>query len=82
MVIVYNANYNLLLGCEWIHGIGVVPSTLHQRICIWRQDGIVENIEADQSYYMVETNKVRKKHSDINLAKIFPCYVAEEVYTP
>ncbi|MCI36892.1 hypothetical protein A2U01_0058116, partial [Trifolium medium] len=25
------ANYNLLLGREWIHGIGAVPSTLHQR---------------------------------------------------
>lgn len=29
MVITYNANYNLLLGSEWIHGVGAVPSTLH-----------------------------------------------------
>lgn len=34
MVIKSNANYNLLLGCEWIHEIGVVPSTLHQRVAI------------------------------------------------
>ena len=47
MVINYKANFNLLLGREWIHGIGAVPSTLHQRISIWRQDGVVENIEAD-----------------------------------
>nr|KYP33742.1 hypothetical protein KK1_045381 [Cajanus cajan] len=26
------ANFNVLLGHEWIHGIGVVPSTVHQRI--------------------------------------------------
>lgn len=29
MVIVSNANYNMLLRREWIHGIGPVPSTLH-----------------------------------------------------
>nr|KYP53646.1 hypothetical protein KK1_024541 [Cajanus cajan] len=26
------ANFNVLLGREWIHGVGVVPSTLHQKI--------------------------------------------------
>lgn len=35
MVIASKANYNLLLGREWIHGIGAVPSSLHQRISIW-----------------------------------------------
>ena len=34
MVIKSNANYNLLLGREWIHEIGVVPSTLHQWVAI------------------------------------------------
>ena len=29
MVINSKANFNLLLGREWIHGIGEVPSTLH-----------------------------------------------------
>lgn len=29
MVITSNAKYNLLLGCEWIHGIGVVHSMMH-----------------------------------------------------
>lgn len=32
VVISYKENYNLLLGREWIHGMGVVPSTLHQRV--------------------------------------------------
>lgn len=31
---------------------------------------------------MFIVNKVGKKHFDRNLAKIPPCYVAEEVYTP
>lgn len=34
MVISLGENYNLVLGREWIHGIRVVPSTLHQRISI------------------------------------------------
>ena len=43
MMIPAKENYNLLLGREWIHGIGAVPSTMHQRLSIWREDGIVEN---------------------------------------
>ncbi|PNX81972.1 hypothetical protein L195_g037997, partial [Trifolium pratense] len=31
LVVPSKANYNLLLGREWIHGVGVVPSTLHRR---------------------------------------------------
>lgn len=34
MVITFNTNYNLLLGCEWIHMIGVVPSMMHQRVVV------------------------------------------------
>ena len=52
---------------------GAVPSPMHQRISIWREDGIVENIEADQSYYMEEVNHVDKRHFDKNLANIAPC---------
>ena len=51
MVVQSKANFNVLLGREWILGVGAVPSTLHQRIAIWREDGLVENIEADQSYF-------------------------------
>ncbi|XP_050916447.1 uncharacterized protein LOC127131576 [Lathyrus oleraceus] len=34
MFIVSKANYNLILGREWIHDIGAVPSLLHRRISI------------------------------------------------
>ena len=47
MIMETKANYNLLLGREWIHGIGVLPSSIHQRIIIWRPDGILENIDVD-----------------------------------
>ena len=56
MVIAAKANYNLLIGREWIHDIGVVPSSMHQRVSIWREDGIMENIEADQSYFLDKVN--------------------------
>lgn len=47
MVISSKENYNLLLGRELIHGVGAVPSTLHQKNSTWRLDGIMENVEAD-----------------------------------
>ncbi|XP_050918369.1 uncharacterized protein LOC127135773 [Lathyrus oleraceus] len=47
IVITSRANYNLLLSREWIHEIGAVPSSLYQRISIWRDDDIVKNIEVN-----------------------------------
>jgi hypothetical protein len=73
LVIASKANYNLLLGREWIHGVGAVPSTLHQRVSIWKQDGVVENIEADQSYFRAETHNITKSSFDKKLANIAPC---------
>lgn len=34
MIVETKTNYNLLLGREWIHGVGVVPSFMHQRFTI------------------------------------------------
>ena len=45
---------------------------MHQRVTIWRPYGIVENIEVDQSYYMVEVNNVGRISFDKNLAHIGP----------
>jgi len=73
MVVPSKANFNVLLGREWIHGVGAVPLTLHQRLAIWREDGLVENIEADQSYFFVEVNNITKKNFDKQLATIPPC---------
>lgn len=81
MVINSIENFNLLLGWEWIHGIGVVPSTLNQRLIIWRKDGIVENIEADQSYYRIDEAKGAKKSFDQDLEKIAPCDDESVSYT-
>jgi len=73
MVVPSKANFNVLLGREWIHGVGAVPSTLHQKIAIWRGHGLVENIEADQSYFLAERNNITKNNFDKHLTNILPC---------
>jgi len=73
IVVPSKANFNFLLGREWIHGVGAVPSTLHQRIAIWREDGLVETIEADQSYFLAKMNNITKNNFDKQLASISPC---------
>lgn len=71
MVIDSKTNFSLLLGQEWIHGIGAVPSMVHLRLRIWRKDAVVENIEADQSYYRVD-DRGSKRSFDQHLANIAP----------
>lgn len=80
LVVSSKANYNLLLGREWIHGVGVVPSTMHQRLTLWKEDGVLENIEADQSYFLAEVDTITKKTFDKQLAKIAPCSASELGY--
>lgn len=80
MVIYSKANFNLLLGREWIHGIGVVPSKIHLRIIIWRKDDIVENIEVNQSYYRVNY-RCSKRSFDQYLENIASCDDESGSYT-
>jgi len=53
--------------------VGAVPSMMHQRLSIWREDGLLENIEADQSYFLAKVNIITKKNFDKQLASIPPC---------
>lgn len=77
MVILSKASYNPLLDREWIHVTGEVPLSLHQRIVIWRNDKIIDNVEVDQGYYIAEVN-----HVDKNLKNIAPCTYAGFAYMP
>ncbi|KAI5388210.1 hypothetical protein KIW84_074053 [Lathyrus oleraceus] len=72
MIMETKATYNLLLGRELIHGFGAIPSSIHQRIMIWRPYGIVENIKADQGYFKTPINHVDKLQFDKHLATIAP----------
>lgn len=82
MIMETKANYNLLLGREWIHGVRVVPSSMHQRIIIWHPDDIVENIESDQGYFKTHINHVDMRQFDKHLAIIAPCDPASFAFTP
>ncbi|MCI84359.1 hypothetical protein A2U01_0105637, partial [Trifolium medium] len=55
---------------------------MHQRLTIWREDCLVENIEADQSAYVAETNTVTVKNFDKNLAIISPCGEQDAAFDP
>ncbi|CAJ2653510.1 unnamed protein product [Trifolium pratense] len=74
--------YVMQNGREWIHGVGAVPSTMHQRLIIWREDGLVENVEADQSAYVSETGTVTLQNFDKNLASIAPCGEQDAAFDP
>lgn len=82
MIMETKANYNLLLGREWIHGFGDVPSSMHQRIIIWHLDGIMENIEADQGYFKNPINHVNRRQFDKHLANIALCDPTNFAFTP
>ncbi|KEH16224.1 hypothetical protein MTR_0273s0050 [Medicago truncatula] len=60
MVVPLKENFNLLIGREWIHRIGVVPSSMHQKVVIWRDDGSIESIEAYQSYFLAEVDNITR----------------------
>lgn len=82
MIVETKTNYNLLLGREWIHGVRVMPSFMHQRIIIWLPDVIMENIEAYQGYFKTPINHAYRRQFDKHLANIAPCDPANFAFTP
>lgn len=82
MIMETKANYNLLLGRKWIHGVGVVPFSMHQRIIIWCLDGIVENIEVYQGYFKTPINHIDRRQFDKHLANITLCDPTNFAFTP
>src|ERR1044072_2736704 len=67
VVVSSKANYNMLLGREWIHGVGAVPSTLHHVLSIWREYRVVKNIEADQSYFLAEVAQINRANFETRM---------------
>ncbi|MDV3201238.1 MAG: hypothetical protein Q8877_03585 [Sweet potato little leaf phytoplasma] len=49
VVVPTKASYNLLLGRDWIHALGAIPSTANQKLVIWNNLNKVEVVEADDS---------------------------------
>ena len=44
-----------------------------QRLSLWREDGLLVNVEADRSYFIAEVNNITKKNFNKQLENIAPC---------
>ncbi|XP_072087277.1 uncharacterized protein [Arachis hypogaea] len=64
-------SYNALLGQDWIHGVGAVPSTVHQSILLWTDEGKIEVIKVDSSLYVEQMHVDFKVYND----KLKPLHV-------
>ena len=47
---------------------------------LWKENGLLENIEADQSYFVAEVANITKKTFDKKLARIWPCPISAVGY--
>lgn len=58
VVVPSKANFKLLLGIEWIHVVGVVPSTLHQKMFVWNDLNVFQVIEVDPTTFNTPDAKI------------------------
>ena len=47
VVTLSKSSYNLFLSQDWIHGVGAIPSTIHQKLILWIAKGELEVFKAD-----------------------------------
>lgn len=47
MVVPLKANYNALLGRNWMHEVEEILSTLHQKLILWNKEGKTKEIITD-----------------------------------
>ncbi|KAL1308632.1 hypothetical protein AAHE18_17G120900 [Arachis hypogaea] len=59
VVVPSKASYNALLGRDWIHGVGAVPSTVHQSVLLWTKEGKPEIVKADSNLYVEQMHDFR-----------------------
>ncbi|RYR34530.1 hypothetical protein Ahy_A10g049475 [Arachis hypogaea] len=52
VVVSSKASYNALLGRDWIHGVRAVPSTVHQSILLWTDEGKPEVVKTNSNLYV------------------------------
>ena len=55
VVVPSKASYNALLGRDWIHGVGAIPLTLHQKLILWKKEVKTKEVVTDDSYCYVES---------------------------
>ncbi|CAL9019579.1 unnamed protein product, partial [Prunus brigantina] len=62
-----STTYNALLGRDWIHQSLCVPSTLHQQLALWNEEGYMEIVEADPRPFLPSAMcfEARYYHDDL-----------------
>ncbi|XP_072071639.1 uncharacterized protein [Arachis hypogaea] len=84
VVVPSKASYNTLLGRDWIHGVGVVPSTMHQSVLLWTEDGKPDVIKADSNLYVellhVDFRMHNPKLKPLNVDRTLNSYNCEGCY--
>ena len=51
-------SYNALLGRDWIHANRCVPSSMHQKLVLWKENGDLETVEAESQPFPTSSNCV------------------------
>ncbi|CAL2255417.1 unnamed protein product [Prunus armeniaca] len=62
-----STTYNALLSRDWIHQSLCVPSTLHQQLALWNEEGYMEIVEADPRPFLPSAMcfEARYYHDDL-----------------
>ncbi|CAL8117903.1 unnamed protein product [Prunus armeniaca] len=62
-----STTYNALLGRDWIHQSLCVPSTLHQQLALWNEEGYMEIVKADPRLFLPSAMccEARYYHDDL-----------------
>ncbi|XP_072084420.1 uncharacterized protein [Arachis hypogaea] len=84
VVVSSKASYNALLGRDWVHGVGVVPSTVYQSILLWNDDGKPEVFKVDLNLYVkqlhVDFRAYSPKLKPLNVDKLLNSFNCEGCY--
>ncbi|CAL2257736.1 unnamed protein product [Prunus armeniaca] len=70
-VVETTAHFNALLGRDWIHESMCVPSSLHQFLQFWHEDGSVEIVQANVRPFMASTNAVKAKFYEDDIGPLY-----------
>ncbi|KAL6273093.1 hypothetical protein ACE6H2_023785 [Prunus campanulata] len=70
-VVETTAHFTALLGRDWIHGNMCVPSSLHQTLQFWHEDGSVELVRADSRPFMASANAVEARFYEDDLGPLY-----------
>ncbi|BFG30708.1 hypothetical protein CerSpe_169820 [Prunus speciosa] len=65
------SHFSALLGRDWIHGSMCVPSSLHQTLQFWHEDGSVELVQADSWPFMASANAVEARFYEDDLSPLY-----------